>query len=448
MIKNYIKLAWRVLWRKKFFTFISLFGISFTLATLMIFTSLFQTELSQNAPMGNMNDLVYIPNITLQKQYYDTIPVVDSIQGAMGMVYDTTFTTKEGGRSMSSSDISKQILHTYLSDIPSASHAAFINLSYYDIFVNNSKVHVDAVFTNADYWTIFNFNFIEGRPFDHSEVQGNNPIMVITDNFAKNYFGETRNILNREVIMDGRRYRIIGLVETPKISQGMGYSVSRDVFIPYSLLPEGYHEDFYFGGFHAVYLTKPNQSISTVTDDLLYAAKQIPIDHPDNSDEYEELVIRPATLHASFAQELYYDEDAYVSLTIMTVILISLLSLFILLPMLNLINLNVSRIMDRASEIGVRKAFGADKMTILSQFVFENIVLTLIGGFLALILAAAGLILINQSKVLGNTFLSFDTKFFVASLFICLIFGILSGIIPALKMAKLNIVDALKQNQL
>ena len=54
--------------------------------------------------------------------------------------------------------------------------------------------------------------------------------------------------------------------------------------------------------------------------------------------------------------------------------------LFITLPTMNLVSINLSRIMERASEIGVRKAFGASSRTLVGQFVMENVVLTVIGG--------------------------------------------------------------------
>ena len=56
--------------------------------------------------------------------------------------------------------------------------------------------------------------------------------------------------------------------------------------------------------------------------------------------------------------------------------------LVMLLPTLNLININVTRIMERSSEIGVRKAFGASSRTLVYQFIVENIILTLIGGII------------------------------------------------------------------
>ncbi len=63
--------------------------------------------------------------------------------------------------------------------------------------------------------------------------------------------------------------------------------------------------------------------------------------------------------------------------------------LFMLLPTVNLVNLNVSRIMERASEIGVRKAFGASSRTLVGQFVVENVTLSLIGAVVGFVLSAA-----------------------------------------------------------
>ena len=54
--------------------------------------------------------------------------------------------------------------------------------------------------------------------------------------------------------------------------------------------------------------------------------------------------------------------------------------LFMALPAMNLVNLNISRILERASEIGVRKAFGASSWTLVGQFLVENLILTLVGS--------------------------------------------------------------------
>ncbi|MEL7252325.1 MAG: FtsX-like permease family protein, partial [Bacteroidota bacterium] len=125
-----------------------------------------------------------------------------------------------------------------------------------------------------------------------------------------------------------------------------------------------------------------------------------------------------------------------------------LLLFFVLLPTLNLINMNLSRIMEREAEIGVRKAFGAHSGTILYQFVFENIIITFIGGVIGMLLAMLVLYLINDSQVLPQLTLRFNGTVFLYSLIICLLFGIISGLLPAWKVSRLQIADVLKSNQL
>ncbi|MEO0338783.1 MAG: FtsX-like permease family protein, partial [Bacteroidota bacterium] len=93
-------------------------------------------------------------------------------------------------------------------------------------------------------------------------------------------------------------------------------------------------------------------------------------------------------------------------------------------------------------------AFGAHSSTILFQFVFENVILTFLGGIIGLVLAIVLLNIINSSNALGEISLGFNVRVFIYSFLICLTFGILSGIIPAYRMSRLHISNALKQNQL
>jgi putative ABC transport system permease protein len=118
--------------------------------------------------------------------------------------------------------------------------------------------------------------------------------------------------------------------------------------------------------------------------------------------------------------------------------------LFLLLPALNLININVSRTLERSSEIGVRKAFGATAGRLVGQFLIENIILTLCGAGLGLGLAAGVLALLNGSHLVPYATFGLNGRVFVAALGVALFFGILSGAYPAYKMSKLHAVKALK----
>ncbi|HEY0109319.1 MAG TPA: FtsX-like permease family protein [Fibrella sp.] len=114
------------------------------------------------------------------------------------------------------------------------------------------------------------------------------------------------------------------------------------------------------------------------------------------------------------------------------------------LPAINLVNINVSRILERASEIGIRKAFGAPVRTLLWQFIVENIFITFIGGAIALVLTLLIINLINNSGWIAHADLTINMSVFLVSVLVCLIFGLLSGVIPALRMSKLNIAEAMK----
>jgi len=108
--------------------------------------------------------------------------------------------------------------------------------------------------------------------------------------------------------------------------------------------------------------------------------------------------------------------------------------LFALLPALNLININVSRIMERTSEIGIRKAFGASSRTLVGQFVVENIILTLAGGLVGLILSVVVLRAINASGLIPYSQLAVNVRVSACGVALAVVFGILSGVYPAWRM--------------
>jgi putative ABC transport system permease protein len=109
-----------------------------------------------------------------------------------------------------------------------------------------------------------------------------------------------------------------------------------------------------------------------------------------------------------------------------------------------LINLNVSRIIERSSEISIRKAFGAPSKTILWQFMIENVFVTLLGAFIALVFAQIILGIFNRSGLIPYSDLSINYSIFGIGLLLALIFGLMSGVVPAWRMSKLKPAEALK----
>jgi putative ABC transport system permease protein len=122
--------------------------------------------------------------------------------------------------------------------------------------------------------------------------------------------------------------------------------------------------------------------------------------------------------------------------------------LFMLLPAINLVNLNLSRILERGSEIGVRKAFGASSRTLVGQFVVEGLVLSLLGGALALALCFLVLRAINASGLIPYVELALNLRVFLWGLLFATVFGLVSGIYPAWRMARMHPVESLRGRSL
>ncbi len=441
MIKNYIILAWRVLSRKKFFTFITLFGISFTLMVIMLLTSFLQTEFSQKAPLKNLDKLLFFEQITLKKIHLDTVTQIDTSYIDQVAQYDTTYTTKETGTDMSRSGFGEEILQEQFTKLESVEKSTIYNsTALFDIFQNNNKISVSVNYCDPNFWEIFNFDFIEGRPFNASEMSQELPVMVINSEFCKKYFGRTQNVLGEEIKLEGKQFQVIGVVHKPNVSME---AVNSYAFVPYTVFPKNPNDTYFFGGYQMTFLTA--NGLDKTRKEMDFVSSQISM---DKHDYYEVLEIVPKSYQESYAQNMLYNDDPTKSLRWMRIILFGLAGLFVTLPILNLINLNVSRIMDRSAEIGVRKAFGATKMEILTQFVFENVVQTIIGGIIGLGLTFIAIYLINDSQILGSVKLSIDLLFFIYSFIIIGIFGILSGLLPAYRMSKLQIVNALKSIKL
>src|ERR1700694_1184554 len=128
MLKNYFKIAIAVLRRRKFFTFISLFGISFTLTILLVLTAFIDKVVGDNYPDRKRDRSLYITRIE-----------------EVGM--------RKGGMSMSNGPLSFYFLNHYTRTLKSAEKVGISSgYSSTNTYVNNKKIAVSYKYTNADYW--------------------------------------------------------------------------------------------------------------------------------------------------------------------------------------------------------------------------------------------------------------------------------------------------------
>ncbi|MCD4748688.1 MAG: ABC transporter permease, partial [Thermoanaerobaculales bacterium] len=288
------------------------------------------------------------------------------------------------------------------------------------------------------FWEILRFDFIEGRPFSHDEVENANHVAVINEASRERYFGGV-SALGKSVEVDGVRYRVVGVVPNVPMLRFVPFA---DIWVPRTTAKNRGLGDDLLGLYMGLILAESPQDFGEIRDE--FKARMAAVDLSARK-PYDTLVAVPETTFEMMARLVFSqgrsDQDQAARLLRW---LVFLAVLFMVLPTINMVNLNMSRIMERRSEIGVRKAFGAPALTLIGQFVVENLLLTCVGGVLAIGLAYFLLGLISNAGWIPYAQFHLNFRILGYALAATIFFGLFSGVFPAWRMSRLHPVDALR----
>lgn len=414
MIKNYFKVALKVLARRKFFTFISLFGISITLVVLMVTAAILDHALAPHSPETRSDRTLGIYQLTMK-----------------------------GPNNTQNSEAGYYFLDRYarpLSKLPGVERFAIVSTPQTAAsYVGGKKIESRMRRTDGEFWRIVEPEFLEGGPFTPEDESGARFVAVINETTRARFFGDSP-ALGRTIEVDGQRFRVVGVVrDVPTLR----FSSSADVWVPISTSKSKLYREQWMGEFNALILARDEDHFPAIKAELGAQLREAERHLPDPKN-YETLTAGADTLFEAHVRKVSPGSTEVIHPGRAKAVLFLLMLLFMLLPTLNLVNINLSRILDRASEIGVRKAFGASSRTLVGQFVVENLILTLIGSLAGLVLAAAVLPALNSSGFLPHAQLALNYRIFFYGLALAVFFGILSGVYPAWRMSKLHPVQALR----
>lgn len=414
MLANYIKIAWKVLLRHPFYTFITLFGISLTLTVLMVLTSFLDHLFGTHYPEVRRDRSMYIMQMT----------------------------QRDSGRTgQSSGPMSFKFLTDFAKTLKTPERVTictFFNSS--NAYAGSRKIKLNTKFTDADFWQVTDFEFLEGKPYNEQNIANGDYVVVITEDLKKQYFNNTTEpAVGKEIEIENIRFRVIGVVRSGPITRPFSYS---DVYFPYTTPKSNYQQSGMRGGYVSIILAKNKSDFAAIRDEFQSRVNRIPLPGVEDGFKYAALEVNIEPYIENFVGTILDGNSGLKAIFFGVIAFVMLMLLG--LPAINLINVNVSRIMERASEIGIRKAFGAPVKTLVWQFIVENIFITLIGGAIAIVLTLIVIHLINTSGWIAYADLTINVTVFLVSLLICFVFGLLSGVLPALRMSKLNIAEALK----
>lgn len=410
MLKNYIKLTFKIMLRKKYYTALTLVGISLTIMIITIFASFIDQIVSANKPEVNRDRTLILDKVSIYKNSKKT-----------GAVPSINFLQKNIGTLGSTERISYFATRGFIS------------------FLNGKTVGHMLTFTDANFWKITNFEFTEGRPFYLNEVKKSVRVAVINEK-TRSYFFNEKNAMGNTITILGLSYKVIGVVKSATPFS----KVYADVYMPYTTDANIQRTEKAIEGTYSALLLAKTKDLRKVRVELKNHLRKFTFSEADSVKAYAFTALEQFSKSTSADDaEPEYGKTA-------TVIFI-VLALFMLIPAISLVNLNVTRIGERAEEIGVRKSFGATSSNLVGQLVIENIIITLIGGMIGLGLSVyASQLLVYLINTFDPLF-KMETDSFIISwrvfgfcLLSCLLLGLISGVYPAWKMSRMNVIYALK----
>jgi len=405
---SYFKIALKVLRRRKFFTFVSLFGTSLTLVVLMVAAAILDNFFAPRAPESRFNRVLTVIRVT-----------------------------QWGRDNIESTDPGYAFVQQYVKTLPSAERtSAFSSPQTVTVYKGAERIEASMKRTDADYWQILDFHFVEGRPFTAQEDGNGALVAVITESLRDKLFGPGPAAGKTFTVAD-QRFTVIGIVPDVSITRLAAYA---EMWAPIGSFPSSGFRHELMGGFNGLVLAHSRADFPKLRREFAGGLRTFPLDRK----MYSELRTGLDTQFEAFARLLTHNRAGDNASMIVVTVLAIVAVLFMTLPALNLVTLNLSRILERASEIGVRKAFGAPRRALVLQFVVENVVLTVIGGVIGFVLSVIVLARITASDLIPNAHFDVNARVFVYGMLIAVVFGLFSGVYPAWRMSRLDPVNALR----
>ncbi len=278
--------------------------------------------------------------------------------------------------------------------------------------------------TTAEYLKTTNFSFEDGRFFNETESKSGRNVIVLGYSIADQLF-PFGGAIGNYIVVGGRKMKVVGVLEKQG-SWVMGdFNPDNQGYLPI---------EFLFKNFSSrrksitINVRAPNSKmVEAVKEEAIGIMRRV------RGLTYSEKNDFSINQQAGLLTQI----NKTVSVIQIGGFFITGLSLFV--GAIGIMNIMFVSVKERTREIGIRKAIGAKKRTILEQFISEASIICLIGGFIGLIFAIITGMIINQWL---PTSIQIDTV--VLAILISLATGIVSGLAPAYQASKLDPVDALR----
>jgi len=290
-----------------------------------------------------------------------------------------------------------------------------------------SNVEIGAV--TDEYYDIESLQIAEGRFYNESESNSGSPVIVLGDEIAQTLFGSAQAALGKKVRLYGRKFTVIGVLQ--KEGAGLfGGSKDTSVFIPVNKVRKIYGDNN--KNLFPFIIIKPENGI----DDAEFVAmlkQKMRIFRGLKPDDVDTFFVNQLQGFADFIDNITGQ---------MNVIGLVISGFSLLVGGFGIANIMFVSVKERTNLIGIQKSLGAKNKFILLQFLFEAVILAIIGGLIGLVLVFFGSLI--ASSMSGDfEFILSPWNMFIGTAISAAI-GLISGILPAISASRLDPVEAIR----
>ncbi|WP_071145335.1 ABC transporter permease [Bacteroides ihuae] len=426
MIKLYFKQALTLLRENKLMSFISIAGTALAIAIIMVIIIILRAKTANYEPELNRDRTLYVKwasavsKVNEDERNYSCLSLYDIQQAFYPLTTPEAVTA----------------VYTYgrmLSSVPGT----------------DEEINCEVLYTDDAFWRMFEFGFLAGKPYDAAAFKSGLKQAVICESAARKLFGGVKEAIGRRLDLNFVAFTVSGVVRDVSKFAEQSYA---EIWLPYttnsnicSISIAGWGEG-HTGDFQCFLLARNADDFSKIRSELASSIAKMNA----NSKEYKlDIMDQPDDF---FTQMLHKFSNGGTPPAKVVIRYCVIIFIILIVPAINLSGLTQSRMRKRISELGVRKAFGATKWSLLWQVLSENFLLTLIGGLFGLLFAYIGIWILSAwllasdlggEAAMNGTMISL--WIFLVALIFCLVLNLLSAGIPAWKAARTTIVNALNE---
>jgi putative ABC transport system permease protein len=423
MFKNYLKTAFRNLWKSKGFSAINIVGLAIGLATCLLIILFVMDELSYDRFNEKADRTFRLDGDIKFGGNHFILAVAPAPAGpAMRRDYPEIETM-----------------------VRFRGHGGFL--------VKKGSQHIRedrVVFADSTLFDVFSFPLIAGDP--HTALAAPRTV-VINETIAKKYFNSTDAVGKVLVMNDSINYKVTGVIRDIPSQSHFHF----DFFVPMTELEDSRNNDNWLSNNYNTYIVlrkgvdahrleaKFPSMVQKYISPLLQQAVHISLDEFIKSGNFVGFSLMPLTaihLHSNKTAEMGANGSMEY------VYIFSAIALFILLiACVNFMNLSTARSSNRAKEVGIRKVLGSLRGQLIYQFISESVLISFISMLLALGIAWLMLPIFNELAAKHMTIGLFSRPWLAPSLLVLvLVVGLLAGSYPAFFLSSFRPIAVLKGN--